>query len=153
MLIARFASHKNSIIKVIRTEKNSSPFEVCLKDDFETKRKKSIYFGKNFQIILLTSKLRCLYKTVQPPYLPSCCTQRCCTHMQGEIKFIFSEWSRNSLSKKKVHSQCSEKSMKSRKKEKIIWFYLFQTPVVKFVTRPCGILACSKYFLHQFIPK
>lgn len=38
MLIARFFPHKNRLIKVIRTEKNSSPFEVCLKDNFEEKK-------------------------------------------------------------------------------------------------------------------
>lgn len=46
MLIARFASRKNSLIKVIRTEKNSSPFKVCLKDNFETHAKKKHFFQK-----------------------------------------------------------------------------------------------------------
>lgn len=39
MLIARFVSHKNRLIKVIRTEEISSPFEVCLKDNFAEKKK------------------------------------------------------------------------------------------------------------------
>lgn len=153
MLIARFASRKNCLIKVIRTEKNSSPFKVCLKDNFETHAKKSISFRRNFQIILLPNKFRCLYKTDQLPYPPSCCTQRCSTYTQGEMKFISNEWRRSSLSKKKCPQSVLRKSMKSRIKVKNTWFHLFQTPMVKFVTRSCGILASSKCFLHQFIPK
>lgn len=33
-----FASDKNRLIKVIRTEKDSSPFEACLKDYSEKKK-------------------------------------------------------------------------------------------------------------------
>lgn len=46
MLIARFVFHKNRLVKVIRTEKNLSPFEVCLKDNFEEKVKKKNPFQK-----------------------------------------------------------------------------------------------------------
>lgn len=46
MLIARFVFHKNRLVKVIRTEKNLSPFEVCLKDNFEEKVKKKKSLSK-----------------------------------------------------------------------------------------------------------
>lgn len=81
MLIARFVSHKNRLIKVIRTEKNSSPFEVCLKANFEEKK---ISFKRNFQIILLSNKLSCLYKIGQVSHPACCCAQRGCTNIQGE---------------------------------------------------------------------
>lgn len=55
MLIARFVSHKNRLIKVIRTEENSSPFEVCLKDNFAGRKN----LKRNFQIIKIN-----IYKTI-----------------------------------------------------------------------------------------
>lgn len=110
MLIARFVSHKNRLIKVIRTEEVSSPFEVCLKDNFAEKKK--ISFKRNFQFIKINiyktiievaciisyihpHKLSCLCKTGQLPYPAFCCTQGCCTNVLGEIKFISNKWSRN----------------------------------------------------------
>lgn len=78
-----FASDKNRLIKVIRTEKDSSPFEACLKD-YSEKKKKS--FRSNFQIILLTNKLICFYKTGQFSYLTPCYSQRCCTNMANAEK-------------------------------------------------------------------
>lgn len=144
MLIARFASRKNRLIKVIRTEKNSSPFEVCLKDNFETK-KKCVSFKQNFQIILSPNKLRCFYRTGQLPYLPACCTQRCCTHMQGQMKFVSNEWSRNSWAKKKknVHGQCSEKVWKVEKKE--------EKYLVPSVSNSCGkICVQTMWHISQF---
>jgi len=43
MLISRFVSHKNRLIKVIRTEKKPSSLEACLKDNFKGEKKRTSF--------------------------------------------------------------------------------------------------------------
>lgn len=140
MLIARFVSHKNRLIKVIRTEKNSSPFKVCLKATFEGKKNS---FRRNFQIILLSNKLCCLYKTGQISSLACCCAQRGCTNVQGESKFISNKWSRNSSPKNSYLWSMLRKNVKSREEREN---YL----VKQFSNSPGKICTQTMWHINQF---